>query len=438
MQGGTSEQRQVVVTGLGAVSALGLHVDDLWGGCLSGRSGVVALDSPWLQGRPFHSRIGAPVRGLALTERGYTARDERWLDPVSRQVLAAVSEAVSHARLEASPCGGKSVTFTLKGIDPTRAAVVIGTGMGGLGALEAGHAYYLKAGSAVGAGPLRQTVAVCIPNAPAAQVAMRYDLQGECKSITTACAAGTMAIGDACRLIWSGAADLVVAGGTEAVLSDHDGLGLLGFDAMSCLSGRNDDPAGASRPFARGRDGFVLADGAGIVVLESRAHAQRREAPILATIRSYASSCQALSMMQPDLSGKRPARVLTAALRDAGVGAEDLGAYFAHATSTAAGDLSESQALRAALGSAGSAVPVFAAKGSTGHSIAASGPLEIILAVRSLGEGLVPVTANLREVDEGCELNHVRAAPVPLTRPYILKASFGFGGHDAALVLAAS
>jgi 3-oxoacyl-[acyl-carrier-protein] synthase II len=427
--------RQVVVTGLGAVTAVGHSVDDLWRACLEARSGVRLVEAPWIEGKPFHSRIGGQVRGLSLERHGYSARDERWLDPVSRQALAATAEALACAGLSALRSDGKSASFVIEGLDPTRAAVVLGTGMGGLGALEAGHEYWLRTGSAVGSGPLRQTVTVCIPNAPAAQVAIRYGLQGECKSVTTACAAGTMAIGDACRLIWTGAADLAIAGGTESVLSDHDGLGLLGFDAMGCLSGRNDDPSHASRPFDSRRDGFVLADGAGVVILESAEHARARGARPLATIASYASACQALSMVQPDAEGVRPARVLTMALRQAGVAPSELGAYCAHATSTEAGDAAEARAVRIALGDSAREVPVFGIKGVTGHAIAASGPVEIIACVRALSERIVPPTTNLEEIDPECALRHVKGEPQALRIPRILKASFGFGGHDAALVL---
>lgn len=428
--------REVVVTGLGALCAVGTTVDACWDAWRHARSGVRRLDNAWLQGRTFNSRVGAPLGDIDLTQWGYSQRDMRWMDRVQQYALAAAGDALRSAGF--TPCrrDAKDGAFTVEGLDPRRASVVIGTGMGGLGSVEAGHLTYLKNGSPAGAGPLRQAVLMTIPNGPAAQVALRHGFQGECKATCTACAAGTMAIGDACRLIWSDDADVVLAGGAEAVLSDHDGLGLFGFDALRCLSTNNDDPHRASRPFHALRDGFVLGDGAGILVLESRAHAEARGARILARILSYATACQALSMVQPDVSGERPARVLAMALRKAGIEPGDVGAYNAHATSTQAGDVAEIRAFRLALGAASDDVLVHSLKGSTGHAIAGSGALETIAAVLSLQAGIVPPTANLDEVDPECRAPHVRGEAAMLPRRVVLKASFGFGGHDSALVLA--
>ena len=434
----SSLARTAWITGAGIVSPIGIGLEPFWKASLAGETGTRRLEYPWLQGRNFRTRIGAPVTGLDMGRWSYSDRDLRLLDPVCRFALAATAMALQSAGLGTREMEDGSGRLSLEGCDPERAAVVIGSSMGGLGALEASHSYYLSTGGNESAKWLRYGLPTCIVNAPSAQIARRHGLFGECKTISTACASGTMAIGDACRLIWTGAADVVIAGGTEALLSDHDGLGLFGFDVLRCMSTFDGDPARASRPFHARRDGFVLGEGAGIVVVESAAHAAARGVRPLAEIAAYETACDAWSMLQPEPSGRQIERMVRRALESAGLVAQDVDYVNAHGTGTPAGDRIESAALRRALGSAVDDVRVSSTKSMTGHAISASGAFEAITCSLALRDSALPPTANLDEVDPECDLHHVRGAaerrPVRVT----LSTSYAFGGHDAVLVFRAA
>ena len=355
------------------------------------------------------------------------------MDPVSRHALNAAREALQQAGFVLKHRGGKSTAYDVEGLDATRTAVLVGTGMGGLSTLEASHEHYREAGGGQGGAWVRFGLPKLIPNAAAAELSIRFGLQGESRGIVSACAAGTMAIGEGLRLITAGHADVVLAGGSEAVLSTHDGLGLMGFDVLGAMSTRNDDPAAASRPFDRDRDGFVLSEGAGILVLESEDHAAARGAEPLGHVLAYGAASQAHSMLQPQTGGATLRRVMSQVLAEEDLAAAEVGQVNAHATSTPAGDIAEATAIRAVFGDQGP--PVTATKSVTGHAIAASGAFEAIVTLASMQRGLIPPTANLEHVGEGCELDHVtgqaRSAQVEIS----ISLSSGFGGHDAALVL---
>lgn len=427
---------RVWITGLGLISPIGHGVAEFWEGLLSGRTGTRALDFDWLEGRRFQTKVGAPVTGFDLERWGYTPRDLRFLDPVSQYALAAAHDALVDAGLGVRINEGKSATFTVDGVDTDRVGVVVGSGMGGIAALEASHDRYLKVGGPEGATWLRFGLPMCIPNAAAAQVGIRHAFHGENKCISTACATGTMAIGDAARLIWSGDADVVVAGGTEAALSDHDGLGLMGFDVLKCMSTRNNDGEHASRPFEAQRDGFVFAEGAGIVVLESEAHARARGARGYCEILAYESASDAYSMVQPDPAGQHMRRVIRRTIERAGLSPADIDLVNAHGTATEAGDIVEAASLRDVFGMGSNAPSVTATKSNTGHAISGSGAFEVIATALAIRHGIIPPTANLEVVGEGCELNHVRGEALRRPVRHALKQSFGFGGHAAVLALA--
>jgi 3-oxoacyl-[acyl-carrier-protein] synthase II len=243
-----------------------------------------------------------------------------------------------------------------------------------------------------------------------------------------------MSIGDAFRLIRSGEADVAVAGGVDSVLTDLDGLGLRGFDMLRVMSARNEDGQHASRPFDRDRDGFVLGEGAAVLVLESREHARARGARPLAEVLSYAATCDAYSMMQPDPEGTMIVRALELAIERAGLRPSDVRYFNAHGTGTDAGDRVEAAAIRRVFGDSSSAPLVSATKSMTGHCIGASGAIEAVATVKSVAEGVIHQTQNLEHVGEGCELNHVRGEPLRTSVEAALSASYGFGGHDAILV----
>jgi 3-oxoacyl-[acyl-carrier-protein] synthase II len=267
-------------------------------------------------------------------------------------------------------------------------------------------------------------------------VAIRFGARGECKAISTACAAGTMALGDAWRLLGSGEADVVIAGGAEGVVGDHDAYGLMGFDRLRTLSTRNDEPERASRPFERDRDGFVLGEGAAMLVLEREEHAAARGARAYAVVVGYGSNCDAHSMMQLDETGESIAAVIGAALRSAGLGPDDVDYVSAHGTSTLLNDKTEAKALRAVFGNRCDDIAVTGLKSMTGHAIAASGPMEAAAAVLSIDRGLLTPTINYDHPDPECDVDVVANRPREARPEVCLKLSYGFGGHNACLVLA--
>jgi len=425
----------VVVTGLGAITPIGLDVASSWQACLDGRTGTRALEYPWLDRQAFRTQVGAPVLGFDLTERGFPARDLKTLDKACWYALAATKEAFESAGLGLSPADREG-EYRVEDIDAERCVTVVSSGVGGLSAFEAAHEQWMNHGTFRGSAWLRLSLPMLIPNAPTANVAIRFGLRGECKALPTACAAGAMSVGDAFRLIRGGEADVAACGGTDAVLTDHDGLGLVGFDILKVMSARNEDAGHASRPFDRDRDGFVLGEGAAVLILEEESHARARGAPILAEVLGYASTCDAHDMMQPDPTGTMVQRAFELALRDADVAASDVEHVNAHATGTPAGDRVEAAVLRRVFGAGAAAPLVSATKSLTGHCIGASGAIEAMVTVLALRDGLAHATQNLDQVEPECELNHVIGAPARAPLRLAASASMGFGGHDAVLVLA--
>ena len=427
--------RSVVVTGLGAVSPIGRNVPEFWSSLLEGRSGTRVIERDWFDDDEFRTRVGAPVGPVDLSGLGFRERDLRLIDRAGHYAIAATGEALVHAGFELVREGGKALRYRVEGADPLRFATCVGSGVGGLTSFEQVHRIWVEEGTFKGRGFVKFGLPMLIPNAPTANVAITFGLNGECGSQPTACAAGTMALGDAFRWIRSGEADVAVAGGAECVLSDLDGLGLVGFDLLRVMSCRNDDGENASRPFDAERDGFVLGEGAGVLVLEERAHAEARGATILAEVLSYAATCDAHSMLQPHPEGAMVARAIRLALERAELQPSDVQHVNCHGTGTPAGDPIEARALREVFGDGSGAPLVSATKSMTGHCIGASGGLEAIATVLALREGRAHQTRNLERVDEGCELNHVRGAPAAADIEHALSASYGFGGHDAVLVL---
>ena len=423
--------RRVVVTGLGCVSPLGPDVQSLAEGLVQGRSGVRLLTAPWMNRDELKTWIGAPVEGFDLTERGFTAKDVRAVDRASCLAIAAAQEALRSAGIPLRRLEDAETRFAPDGVDPERFATVVGSGVGGLSTFEACHEQWSHQHTFRGTGFLKMALPMLIPNAPAANVAIRFGLRGECSAAPTACAAGTMSIGDAWRLIVAGHADAAVAGGADGVLGDHDGLGMAGFNNLRVMSVRNDDPPGASRPFDRGRDGFVLGEGAAMLVLEEEEHAKARGAAVLARVLGYACTCDAHSMIQPDPEGRMVQRAFELALASSDLSPRDVGYVNAHATSTLAGDRVEASVIRRVFG--GTQPAVSATKSMTGHCIGASGGIEAVATVLGLRNGLLHETLNLHDVDAGCELDHVVGAPRRADVRVALSASYGFGGHDAVI-----
>lgn len=422
-----------MITGLGPITSIGSGVEAFWQAVLDGRSGGRKVDFEWASDRKYRSMVGAPVtEEPSLGAAGLTAREADLLDPASRYAIASSGLALRDAGFDVRADRGVDGAHDVAGVDPNRLGVIIGTGIGGLTTLERSHRAWVTRQPFVGW--LRYSLPMLIPNALPAQVAIHFGAHGETKAVATACAAGTMALGDAWRLIRDDELDVAVTGGVEKTLGDYDGFGLLGFDVLKTLSTRNDDPARASRPFDADRDGFVLSEGAGVLVLEAEEHARARGARIYARVMGYATTCDAHSMMQIEPSGEQMVRVMEKAIVAAGLAPGDIGYVNAHGTSTRQNDAQEAKAIRRVFGRRHRDVLVNSTKAMTGHGIAASGGIEAITTALSLARGLVHRCVNLERPDPDCDLSLPRDHHASRPRA-ALSNSFGFGGHNATLVL---
>ena len=397
--------RRTVVTGVGAVTPLGRTADETWRGLLAGRSGIATIRDGWAHDLPV--RIAARVDdGFA---QGLDARRVRRTDRAEQLVLVAGHEAWRSA---GSPAA-----------DPDRVAVAVGTANGGIATTLA------QSRVLADAGPRRvspHAVTMLMSNGPAAWLSIDLGARAGARAPVSACAAGSEAIATGRDLIRTGQADVVVCGGVEAGVLPFS---LVAFAQTRALSTRNDEPARASRPFDSGRDGFVMGEGAVLLVLEAEEHARARGATVLGAVDGAAVTSDAYDIVGGDPANQ--ARTVRLALRDAGIGPGDVGLVHAHATSTPAGDVNEAEALRAALGVP---PPVTATKASTGHLLGASGALGALVALLALRDGVVPPTLNLEDPDPAVDLDVV-TAPRPTDARHALVDAFGFGGHSTALVL---
>ncbi len=405
--------RRVVVTGLGCVSPLGVGAEATWQAAVEGRSAV--SESASFDASDFPSRIAGGVEG-ALDLGDLPEKEVRRFDRVILLALAASLEAWRGSGLDG-------------GVDPERAGVALGSGIGGLGTFEASHRVLLERG------PRRVspfTIPMIIGNMPAGVVAIRLGLRGPNLCHVSACATGSHNLGEAARLIERGDADVMLAGGSEAA---NTPLALSSFASMRALSTRNDAPAAASRPFDRDRDGFVIGEGAAVLVLEALDHARARGARVHAELLGYGCSADASHITLPEEAGEGAARCMRLALADAGVVPADVLHLNAHATSTPAGDVVEARAVRAVFGAHADDLAVSATKSMTGHMLGAAGALEALFCIRALEAGLLPPTINLDRADPEGDLDHVANKARPSRARVALSNSFGFGGTNAALVL---
>jgi 3-oxoacyl-[acyl-carrier-protein] synthase II len=400
---------EVVVTGLGATTPLGGDVASTWEAMLAGQSGVSALTEEWAAQLPVRIAARLATDPSTVLDRVKLRR----LDRSEAIALVAAHEAWRDAGL-ASP-----------GVDPERLAVSVGTGIGGALTLLA-QDDILEA-----SGPRRvspHTVPMLMPNGPAAWVGLELGARAGVHSVASACATGAEAIARGMELIQAGRADVVVTGGTEAVIHP---LPIAGFASMRAMSTRNDEPEKASRPWDRARDGFVLGEGAGVLVLERADHAAARGARVYARLAGAGITSDGYDIVQPDPAGTGQARAVAAALADAGLAKTDIRHVNAHATSTPAGDVSEIRVVRAALGDH----PVITStKSMTGHLLGAAGAVESIATILAMRDGVVPPTINLDDPDDGVDLDVAAHKARQLDIPAALNNSFGFGGHNVALI----
>src|SRR4051795_4256080 len=398
-------RREVVVTGIGAVSALGVGARTLherWS------AGVVGIEDGSGAASEFE-----PTEHLSVKE-------VRRADRFTQFALVAGDEALSEAGwTDELPCEGG------------RIASILGTGIGGIGTLERGKEILMEDG-AKKVPPL--SVPLMMSNAAAAAVSMRYKLLGPCHGIVSACSGGADAIGAAKLMIESGMADAVVTGGSEAALTPLSNAAFSALDALSL--------SGISRPFDKDRDGFVMGEGGAILILERREKAEARGAKILGTLRGYGASADAYHLTAPDKTGGGPSRAMHAAMDDAGVGPEDIVYINAHGTSTKLNDAAETEALKLALGERAHQIPISSLKSTIGHLLGAAGAVEAVATILALRDRIAPPTLGLEHPDEGLDLDYVPGSAKPLEidgRPAIaLSSSFGFGGHNAVLCLEAS
>lgn len=403
---------EVVVTGLGMTTPVGGDVASSWSAILAGQSGVRPIDAEWIAEQP--SRIAGQL--AVEPSEVLTKVETRRLDRSQQAAVIAAREAWQDAGAPA--------------VEPERLGTVIGTGIGGVTSLlEAYDTLNERGWSRVSP----HMVTMIMPNGPAAVVGLEIGARAGVHSPVSACASGAEAIANAARMIRDGRADVVLTGGTEAVIC---GITMAGFSAMRALSTRNNDPTAASRPYDTDRDGFVMGEGAGIVVLESRDHAKARGASIYGVYGGAGMTSDGHHIAQPDPEGSGAARAMTAALADAGVSAADVHHVNAHATSTPQGDIAEAVAIRRALGSDADQALVTGTKSMTGHLLGGAGAIESIFTILALRDRTAPPTINLENMDPEIHIPVAANSPHELPSGDIaaLNNSFGFGGHDVALV----
>ena len=404
--------RRVVITGLGAVTPIGNTVSSYWAGLKSGANGVAPIT---LFDASRHAcRFAAEVKEFDPSGVLDPKETKRW-DRFCQFGVVAAKEALAHSGLEITDANRQ------------RIGVIIGSGVGGLLTMET-QAHVLE-----GKGPGRVspfTVPMMIPNMATGLAAIALGAQGPSSAVATACAAGSNAIGDAFRLLQQGHADAMVCGGAESAITP---LGVAGFASAKALSFRNDDPATASRPFDAERDGFVIGEGAGVLVLETLEHAQARGAEILGEIVGYAMTCDAHHITSPIPGGLGGARAMSLAIADAGLSPDEVDYVNAHGTSTPANDSNETSAIKTALGERAHQIPVSSTKSMTGHLLGGSGGIEAVAAVLALEHGVIPPTINHQNPDPACDLDVVPNQAREQIISTALSNSFGFGGHNVCL-----
>lgn len=407
-------RRRVVVTGLGVVTSLGETYDGMWDKLCAGESGITPIRR-W-DASKYPVRIGGECIGFDISKYGVDVREAKRIDRFAQFALAASISAVKDASLD----------FAKE--DPTRCGVLIGTGIGGIETIEEQNKILISRGVSR-VSPF--TVPRLMPNAGSGNVSIFFHINGPNTSVSTACATGSNAIGDAGRMIQCEMADVMLAGGSEAALCE---LGLASFCATRGLSTRNDDPTHASRPWEVGRDGFVMAEGAGVVVLEEYEHAKRRGARIFAELIGYGTSGDGCHITAPEPEGKGASLAMRLALKDAGICGDQVDYINAHGTSTPLGDLAETKAIKATFGDHARKVSISSTKSQLGHLLGASGGVEAVIASLAVHRNLIPPTINLVEQDPECDLDYTPLKAKDRKINIAMSNSFGFGGHNAVLL----
>ncbi len=403
----------MAVTGAGAICAVGNSVPEVWqsiaGGC-SGAAGITRFDADG-----FETRFAAEVKGFDPAA-AVGRKESRRMDRYTQLAVAATDEALATSN------------FKITDGNAARVGVLIGTGMGGMETFEQGTEKVLARG------PKQLSpffVPMMLGNMASGTVSITIGAKGPNFAPVSACAASAHAIGEATQMIRRGLADAMIAGGAEAPVTR---MGIAGFNAMNALSTRNDDPAGASRPFDAARDGFVLGEGAAVLLLEAWEHAESRGATILGEVVGYATTDDANHMVQPAPGGEGAARAMTLALADAGLDAEDIDYINAHGTSTQLNEKLETQAVKRAFGDRAASIPISSTKSMTGHLLGAAGSLEAVICLRAMATGIAPPTINQQHPDPDCDLDVIPNRAREVAMRHVMSNSMGFGGHNVSLV----
>jgi 3-oxoacyl-[acyl-carrier-protein] synthase II len=409
-------KRRVVITGLGVITSLGETIDELWENLCAGKSGIGPV-TRWPDVQQFPTRIGGECTHFDVTKYGVDAREAKRLDRFGQFGIAASVNAVKDAGIDFAQC------------DRFRCGVLIGSGIGGIETLQEQNKILNERGQSR-VSPF--TVPRLMVNAASGNVSILFGLHGPSTAVATACATGANAIGDAARFIQHDMADVMIAGGSEAALCS---LGLASFAAARAMSTRNDEPTKASRPWDKARDGFVMGEGAGVVILEDYEHAKKRGARIYCELAGYGMSSDAYHITAPHETGMGASMSMEYALRDAGVGPEVVDYINAHGTSTPLGDIAEVRAVKKTFGTHAKKLAMSSTKSQLGHLLGASGGVEAVISALAVHRNLMPPTINLDDPDEECDLDFIPHKARDRKVDYALSNSFGFGGHNASLLL---
>lgn len=405
--------QRVVVTGMGVITALGRDLETFWGNLLAGKSGVSHIEA--FDTTEYTTKIAAEIKNW--NPEDYVERkDARKMDRFVQFAVAASLSALKDANLNIS-----------EDTDPERVGVIVGSGIGGLLTWEEQHRALVEKG------PKRVSpffIPMMIANMASGQVSILTGAKGPNSTAVTACATGTNSIGDSFKMIQRGDADVMICGGAEATISP---MGVAGFCSMRAMSVRNDDPTHASRPFDVDRDGFVMGEGSGVLILESLEHALKRGARIYGEVIGYGMSGDAHHMTDPDPEGA--SRCMKRAIRDAGIAPSEIDYINAHGTSTPVGDKSETKAIKTALGDAAYKVAVSSTKSMTGHLLGAAGGIEAIASLLAIKDGIIPPTINIQNQDPECDLDYVPNVARKADVKIAMSNSFGFGGHNATVIM---
>lgn len=407
--------QRVVVTGMGVITSLGQDIETFWGNLIAGKSGVSLVEN--FDVSEYPTKIAAEVKDFK-PEDFFDKKEARRMDRFVQFAVAASLSALKDAGLNIA-----------EDTDPERVGVYVGSGIGGLTTWEEQHKILLEKG------PKRVSpffIPMMIANMASGMISIQTGAKGPNSTAVTACATGTHSVGDSLRLIRSGEADVMICGGAEATISP---VGMAGFCALRAMSTRNDAPEKASRPFDAERDGFVMGEGAGILILESLEHAQKRGAKIYAEVIGYGMSGDAHHMTDPAPGGEGAARSMFKAIESSGLAPTDIDYINAHGTSTGAGDKAETAAVKRVFGDYAYKVPVSSTKSMTGHLLGAAGGVEAIISALTLKNGLIPPTINYEHPDPECDLDYVPNEARKADVKVAMSNSFGFGGHNATIIL---